>query len=72
MKILNNLKKRWKNDKRLIIKAILWESTGLITLFLWLYFFSTNPAKSSLGYFAIRTLTYYFYHKWWKQNSWLK
>lgn len=66
------IKQKWKNERRLIVKTILWESTGLITLFLWLYFFPIHPAKSSLGYFAIRSITYYVYHKWWKQTGWLK
>ena len=72
MKWLKSLKRKWKEDKRLVVKAILWELTGFITLFLWITLFPVSPAKTSIGYFLIRIVTYYVYHKWWKTNTWLK
>jgi len=48
-------------NKRLILKGIIWETLGLLTLYV-----LTSNVEISLIYTVTRIITYYVYHKIWK------
>lgn len=52
---------------RSLIKALTWETFGIITLYL-----MTGNLKLSLGYISIRTIMYFGHERIWKFISWGK
>lgn len=61
-----------KLNKRLIVKGIGWELTGLIYVYLLLSLFDFTPGKTSIIWLVGRLAMYYSYHLLWKKIKWGK
>lgn len=56
-----------KINKRLWVKGIFWELSGIIVMYL-----LTRDLKISIGYVLIRLTMYVAYHEFWKKIKWGK